>query len=778
MNHRKPPEMCLKQPVIAGPDNPPERIPICVKARESGAHYAKSPQRCHHAHGPSIQASRKHFLVTLWLLLVVLATVTNRSSSQQLSVPRVDAMPDRPEPYAMRDWKQVARGYDSLVYDINLSGQYLPLVFWNSSPANYPTQVSYGLHTVVGTTAPGNSEAINVLPSLIGATLVGINKQDQNGNDWVVMSQNFFNIKSQELVYLNNEVTNSGDDWWYDTMPNVFFYQLNWLYPGLGDSERQFNSVADRWLQAVRSMGGITTPWQVPNMDHRGWKLLSMTPNDEQPHEPESAGAIAWLLYNAWIRTGEIKYRSAAELSLEFLNAYPSNPSYELQLSYGAYTAARMNAELGTAYDVPKIVNWCFDQGPIRSWGAIVGEWGGLDCSGLIGEIGSNDYAFLMNTLEQVGALVPLVRYDDRFAQAIGKWVLNAANAARLFYPNFLADQNQDSEEWSRIYDANGYIGHEAIRQHQLGGTVSPYATGDAISGGWGRTNLALYGSSHVGVLGGIVDTTNVPGILRLDLLKTDYFHDSAYASYLYFNPDSSLRTVQIDAGPGQHDLYDAAANAFLKRNVTGLTSFDLPALGTAVVVVTPGGGTVTRQGSKMLVNDVTVDYCSELLPGNKPPRIKGLGALPDVVYPDHAARLYCTAVDADLDTLEFVWPISPGTITGTGPEVTWTAPSATGVYSLMCIVRDDQGGADSAMVRVSVVDSTGPPPVIRRISARPGKVDLNATSLLTCSAYDPSGHPLTYSWVAPQGSVTGLDSTATWTAPGAAGNYVVRCSA
>ena len=394
-------------------------------------------------------------------MVALLAGITIVSQAQQISVPRIDAMPDKPTPYYMRDWRQVARGYDSLVYDFNRTGQYLPLIFGNDNPANYPSQKSYGLHTVVGTTAPGNSEAINVLPSLIGATLAGIDKTRQNGNNWVVMSQNFFNIKSEELVYLNNEVANSGSDWWYDTMPNVFFYELYWLYPGLGDSERQFVSVADRWLQAVESMGGVTTPWQIPNMDHRGWKLLSMTPNDTPPHEPEAAGAIAWLLYNAWLRTGNLKYRSAAELSMEFLNSYPSNPAYELQLPYGTYTAARMNAELGTTYDVPKLVNWCFNLSPIRSWGAIIGKWGGYDCSGLIGEInGSNDYAFLMNTFEQVGALVPLVRYDERFAHAIGKWVLNAANAARLFYPradpNFLPAQNQDSEEWSYVYDPDG----------------------------------------------------------------------------------------------------------------------------------------------------------------------------------------------------------------------------------------------------------------------------------------------------------------------------------
>ena len=65
------------------------------------------------------------------------------------------------------------------------------------------------------------------------------------------------------------------------------------------------------------------------------------------------------------------------------------------------------------------------------------------------------------------------------------------------------------------------------MREQQFG--VSPFATGDAINGGWGFTNLALYGASHVGILGGIIDTTNVPMVLRLDLLKTDYFGGAAY---------------------------------------------------------------------------------------------------------------------------------------------------------------------------------------------------------------------------------------------------------
>ena len=69
------------------------------------------------------------------------------------------------------------------------------------------------------------------------------------------------------------------------------------------------------------------------------------------------------------------------------------------------------------------MLNWCFDRGELRGWGTIVGKWGAYDCSGLVGEANdqNNDYAFAMNGYEQAGALVPMVRYDDRFATARGQ---------------------------------------------------------------------------------------------------------------------------------------------------------------------------------------------------------------------------------------------------------------------------------------------------------------------------------------------------------------------
>ncbi|HEX2868291.1 MAG TPA: LamG-like jellyroll fold domain-containing protein [Ignavibacteriales bacterium] len=718
-------------------------------------------------------------LIYSFFLFFILIIPGRVMYSQQIVVNRIDLMPNFPEPYEMRNWKSVALGYDSLVFNLNARGEYLPLIFINNNTVNYPGHPSFGLHTVVGTPNPNNGEAINVLPAVVGASLAGIDKSNQNGRNWVLMCEEYFNRSNQENVYLNSPNSSTGDDWWYETMPNVFFYQLYSMYPNTGDFKQQFTTVADRWLEAVNAMGGSTTPWHIPNMNYRAFSLSTMKPNAQGVIEPEAAGAIAWILYMAYTQTGNEKYRIGAEQSMEFLNSLSSNPAYELQLSYGTYMAARMNAELGTNYDIKKIVNWCFDVGPLRSWGAMTGSWGGYDVSGLIGENyqPGSYYAFIMNGFEQAGALVPMVRYDKRFARAIGKWMLNVSNASRLFYPKYLPQANQDtSYRWAQKYDPNSYIAHEAIRQTVNGKT--PFATGDAISGGWGKTTLSLYSSSHVGIFAGIIDTTNVKGILRLDLLKTDYFHKDAYPSYLYYNPYTSDQTVVMELENGTHDIYDAVSGSYIKKGVTGSTEITIPADGAVIAVITPAGGTVTYEEDKMLVNGVVVDFQSGHLLGNYPPRIKSLSSASDKVPLGQSTTLYCTAEDrTGNDSISFKWTSSGGSISGTGASVQWNAPDSLGSYLITCTVTDTKGLKDSQSVTIQSVERLNNPPVIASIKADPGKVDLNASSVITCLASDPDKDPLTYTWSAPSGTLSPSGNKASWKSPGAAGNYYITCT-
>jgi hypothetical protein len=696
--------------------------------------------------------------------------------AQQIDIPRIEQMPNIPEPYEMRDWKAVALGYDSLVFDFSLTGQYLPLIWLNTQTVNYPQHNSFGLHTAVGTNSPGNAEAINVLPAVVGATLAGIDKSNQNGNNWVLMCEEFFNNRPEENVYLNGWVANSGNDWWYDTMPNIFFYQLYDLYRGTGDFENQLLLVADQWLRAVESMGGRATPWAQPSMNYRAFSLSQMEPLDSGVKQPEAAGAIAWILYNAYLETGEDRYRIGAEWCLEFLSNWGSNPSYEMQLPYGVYTAARMNSELGTSYDIYKLTNWCFTPtGNVRYWGVTLGNWGGYDCDGLVGEALFDGYAFIMNGFEQAGALVPIVRYDDRFARAIGKWMLNLANASRLFYTNYLPDENQDGEIWSQTYDPKSYIAHEAIREFDLNSNNTPFATGDFFRSEWGATNFALYGSSHVGILGGIIDTTNIEMILKLDVRKTDYFGDSSYPSYLYYNPYDTTHSVAIDVGSGSHDLYDAVSNEFINTEVTGVVSFDIPADEAILMVITPANGNVRYDLDKLLIDEVVVDFSSGVAVINYPPRIKSFVSSPSEVPRESQAQIYCTAEDKDDDPITYEWSSDFGSTVSENSIAAWTAPDSAGIFEVICIVDDGNGAQDTGIVSIEVLQTRNPE--ISDITADPSEIELGENTALSCFASDPDEDELTYHWTSSAGSFQWNDSTeVVWSAPEEAGYYYINC--
>lgn len=135
-------------------------------------------------------------LKTIFILCLIFSIGINLCYSQeQIDISRIDQMASEPSPYAYKDWRQVAIQYDSFIYNTNLTGQYLPLCYDIEKGINYPENPFFGLHTYVGTNSPNGNEAINVLPSLVGASLVGVDKTDQYGRNYILMSQDFFNKK-------------------------------------------------------------------------------------------------------------------------------------------------------------------------------------------------------------------------------------------------------------------------------------------------------------------------------------------------------------------------------------------------------------------------------------------------------------------------------------------------------------------------------------------------------------------------------------------------------
>ncbi len=212
-----------------------------------------------------------------------------------------------------------------------------------------------------------------------------------------------------------------------------------------------------------------------------------------------------------------------------------------------------------------------------------------------------------MNTFDTASALVPLVRYDPRFARAVGKWMLNAANAARLLYPDEMPAKYQAAEDLKDT--VKSVIAYEAISPNRNGQPI--FADRDD----WGPetrgriSQFSLYGSSHVGIFGAIIHRTSVEKILMLDCLATDFFRDTAYPTYLLFNPCADGKDVQIDLGPKRVDLYDAVSQRVIAKNVCGATLLRLPEDSAVVLVLTPPGGKITHQGSKRVIDGVVIDY-------------------------------------------------------------------------------------------------------------------------------------------------------------------------
>jgi hypothetical protein len=154
--------------------------------------------------------------------VLIFISLTVFAQPGQLNVTRIAQMPDLPSPLMIRNWHTVTLNYDTFVFSLGKTGQYLPLArIGTTGEFNYPDIKPLFLDSYVGSADhPNEAEAINILPAIVGASLAGVDKSKQNGMNWVAMSKDFFNLTNGQNVYLNNYSTTSGNDWWYDLMPN------------------------------------------------------------------------------------------------------------------------------------------------------------------------------------------------------------------------------------------------------------------------------------------------------------------------------------------------------------------------------------------------------------------------------------------------------------------------------------------------------------------------------------------------------------------------------
>lgn len=571
---------------------------------------------------------RKYSLILFTCVLVTTFAGCKRQAGEpvaQTAIQRISQMPDLPQPLHIIDWETKARQFDSLAYDFNNTASYGSLIWLDSARRNID-QVTYGLYTVIGDVRQGPKnnngefhEALTSLNALVSAGLLGIDKTSQHGYNFVKMSQNYFNSDNHWNIVMNNtnpEVAMAGGgygrDWWYDVYPNVLYYGVAALYPNVENTENIQRMVAEQFYKADSTLNG--------NYDYSYFDYANMQGmRNNIPWQQDAAGGHAYVLYSAFQKFGDARYLEGAKRATQALVNQKESRFYEILLPFGAYTAARLNAEQGTTFDVAKLLNHTFDGCQSKEarygWGVIADKWGDYDVSGLQGSItDGGGYAFFMNSVALAWPLVPMVKYEPQYAEAIGKYMLNAVNASRLFYP----DQVDDAHQWlpQKKNITNGIIAYEGVRKTDdykkpaLEG-ISPVSIGDGpkwVAGQPEESMFSLYSTSIAGVFGAIVHSTDVEGILALDCNVTDFYAENPFPVYLYYNPYGEDKTVTYSAKTSV-DLFNVLTKTYLAKAGSGNIRIQIPAGKAVLVVELPAGTLLTSKGKKLTAGDAVVAF-------------------------------------------------------------------------------------------------------------------------------------------------------------------------
>lgn len=697
------------------------------------------------------------------------------------------------------------------------------------------------LNSFVGWTG-GDTGMLGLMTNIVGVTLCGVDKSDGGApvTDYAKMAASYYSIDTKKGVVFNASNTNGGPgretSIWYQLAGNVVFAQIVDLYtwptrtfdspinryitttsitpqpgsgrePGPYDLQEIFKRTATKWCEASAELkipkAGTPTwdgyayfsySWNNWDNPDRGAPLPGAgtgggDEDDEDTDMPHMAAAIGWLEYMAHTRfgSGTTNFLGAAEDAIGMLSSRPENenPAHDILLPYGAIAAARMNAEANYGYDASKILNWHFDtNGSINAATGVASgtnaAYGEYRVDGLVGKPADPiKKVYPLNTFMSAGVLAPVARYDQRFAPSMGRWLLNVANNARLFYANAFDDlhatdanyqkAHQTNEAWARARDTNYVMAYEFLGQtaypitksgnatlkkgsrtgglaeceyddnsnmvlqetpdatdgnilklehiwsfvlpladvHKLkvrakmqapteGGVKFSYRVGS--SGAWvpitpavvsntdketeqswnfgsglnlsgaiyikvegvndganviadkltldsilvqsfiygggpflggghmahgGKTNLCLYQGSSAGYLGGLVEQTTAPEVLKIDLTKTDFFAggndpmDRPYPTYLFYNPTSTNKSFVVDLrtvipGTENQDIYDTVTRTYLAKGAAQNPTVTIPAGETKVLVFTPAGSTVVQDGRIKKIGDVPIDYYAE----------------------------------------------------------------------------------------------------------------------------------------------------------------------
>ena len=89
------------------------------------------------------------------------------------------------------DYKSLAQNFDQKVFDWSATGSHWPVIWSDETQKNFP-QNTFGIYTAMGDARQGPDnmqgkvhEAVAGMGAVLGGTLVGVDKSNQDGHDYV-----------------------------------------------------------------------------------------------------------------------------------------------------------------------------------------------------------------------------------------------------------------------------------------------------------------------------------------------------------------------------------------------------------------------------------------------------------------------------------------------------------------------------------------------------------------------------------------------------------------
>lgn len=545
-------------------------------------------------------------------------------NSVQKSIGKVDTFPNFPEQYSYYDYRETAIELDKLLfsfagneeaimpsYNIDDYNTWTPIGFWidqsRQTPDYNPLTTGYlkrtfGFPTYVADTrvVSSGSEALTTIATVLSGSYIGIDKSHE------VHQETVYDFVEMMLTHYDTGsklVTNGGiqgQSFWYDIFPQILFSRLYDKYDDTEYMQEMVINGANQWVEALEYFKENDLPYY----DYVGYNAVLESPTVNGEHIEPPNGGLAFLFYSAYEITQDEKYLNGAIEVLDYFQDYWGNPNYEALTDYTPYVAAALNYRYGTNYDIGKFLDFLFEEdSTYRSgWSVINGDFGDYSVDGLVGQ--SNDYAFSMNSFHLASVLAPMVKYDSRYSTDIGKYFLNLVNNAKVFFPQNIPLDHQTMSDYL-YFDKYGTICYEGFRNNY--NSVTGLAMGDATAMFGLPSDLSLYSSAYIGMLGAIVSETNVSGILRLDLNVTDSYGLNDYQYFLYYNPYDVPMEVNYISEESRYDLFDSVSKTLLAKNVSDDIQIIIPANSSLVTVQLPANSQINRVNNDVLVNDQVI---------------------------------------------------------------------------------------------------------------------------------------------------------------------------